>query len=362
MNSHKKSQLLWTLREMLVVNIAAGLVGFLTHVSLYHATRSLILTSLAQSESISFLIGTPLVLVMARYQLTFARRRFAVNLLLLGVTAVGCAIAANLVFDAVSVALGFLRPNQFWDEFFLRIQTSLILALSITLGVFVIRWLRMEVESATLQLRTRQLEQERAGKLAVEAQLASLESHIRPHFLFNTLNTISSLIPEEPKVAESLVGKLAALLRLSMDSKHERVATLERELKIVTDYLEIEQARYGDRLRFRIDVPPELGPGEVPALSIQTLVENSVKYAVGSRYEGAEIRVSACIVDGSLSVAVSDDGPGFTEQAIRPGHGLDNLQRRLATLFGPAARLDISNKAGFTTVTFSLPRTAAKTD
>ena len=362
MDSRKRSHWLWILRQIIVVDIAAGVVGFLAHVSLYHATRSQILTALAKSLSLAFLIGTPLVLAMARYHLTFARRRFAVNLLLVGVTAVGCGIAGNLVFDAVSIALGFLPPNQFWDEFWERIPTSLILALSITLGMFAIRWLRLEVESATLQLRTRQLEQERAGKLAVEAQLASLESHIRPHFLFNTLNTISSLIPEEPKVAESLVGKLAALLRLSMDSKHERVATLERELKIVTDYLEIERARYGDRLRFRIDVPPELGSGEVPALSIQTLVENSVKYAVGSRYEGAEVRVSAAIVDGSLSVAVSDDGPGFTEQAIRPGHGLDNLQRRLAGLFGPAARLDISSKAGFTTVTFSLPRTAAKTN
>jgi sensor histidine kinase YesM len=349
------------LREIVVVNIAAGLVGFLAHLSLYHATRSQILTSLAQSESLSFLIGTPIVLAMAGYQSTFARRRFTVNLLLVGATAVGCAVGGNLVFNAVSIALGFLPPNQFWEEFFVRIQRSVMVALSITLGVFIIRWLRMEIESATLQLRSRQLEQERAGKLAVEAQLASLESHIRPHFLFNTLNTISSIIPEEPKLAESLVGKLATLLRLSLDSKHERVATLERELKIVTDYLEIERARYGDRLRFRIDVPLELRSGEVPALSIQTLVENSVKYAVGSRYEGAEIRVSASVVDGSLSVAVSDDGPGFTEQAIRPGHGLDNLQRRLAALFGPAARLDISNTAGFTTVSFSL-RTVGKAD
>src|SRR5215469_10494794 len=138
MSSRKRSQLLRTLREIMVVGIAAGFVGFLTHVSLYHATRSQILTSLAQSESISFLIGTPLVLAMARYQLTFARRRFATNLLLLGVTAVGCAIAGNLVFDAVSIVLGFLHPNQFWEEFWLRIQRSLIIALAITLGMFVI--------------------------------------------------------------------------------------------------------------------------------------------------------------------------------------------------------------------------------
>src|SRR5262245_42567846 len=175
MDSRKRSHLLWILRQIIVVDIAAGLVGFLAHVSLYHATRSQILTALAKSGSLAFLIGTPLVLAMARYHSTFARRRFAVNMLLVGATAVGCATAGNLVFDTVLVALGFLRPNEFWDEFWLRIQTSLILALSITLGLSVIRWLRMEVESTTLQLRTRQLEQERAGKLAVEAQLASLE-------------------------------------------------------------------------------------------------------------------------------------------------------------------------------------------
>src|SRR5262249_40282034 len=211
MDSRKRSHLLWILCQIIVVDIAAGVVGFLAHVSLYHATRSQILTALAKSLSLAFLIGTPLVLAMARYHLTFARRRFAVNLLLVGVTAVGRAIAGNLVFAAVSIALGFLPPNQFWSEFCERSPPSLILALRIMLGMFVIRWLRLEVACAAVQLRTRQPEQERAGKLSAEAQLASLESHIRPRFLFTSPNAISSLFPGEPKVAESLVGKLAAL-------------------------------------------------------------------------------------------------------------------------------------------------------
>lgn len=361
MNSRKRTYFLRTLREILILNITAALVAFLARVSLYHATGSQILASLSQSLAISFFIGTPIVLLMVRDEPSFAGRRLSVNLLRLGLYAVGSAVGGNLAFNALSIIMGSLAPNEFWDAFWLRIQMSIILALSITFGVFVIRMLHSEIQSATLQLRNKQLEQERASKLAAEAQLASLESHIRPHFLFNALNTISSLIPDEPKVAESLVGKLAAVLRLSLDSKHERLATVERELKIVTDYLEIERARYGERLRFQIDVPAELRSVQVPALSIQTLVENSVKYAVGSRYEGAEIRVSASVVNGELCVAVSDDGPGFTEQAIRRGHGLDNVQRRLTALFGPAARLDISNKTGFTTVTLSLPRTVGKT-
>jgi LytS/YehU family sensor histidine kinase len=92
---------------------------------------------------------------------------------------------------------------------------------------------------------------------------------------------------------------------------------------------------------------------QVPALSLQTLVENSVKHAVAARFEGAEIRVAAFERDGAVWVEVSDDGPGFTEQAIVPGHGLDRLRQRLAALFGPTARLEIR---GGPTVSFSVPR------
>jgi LytS/YehU family sensor histidine kinase len=244
------------------------------------------------------------------------------------------------------MALGLVPQGYLWVSFWARIQFAAVLALSMGIGALGYGVLRNQLEATTL-------EQERARKLAVDAQLASLESHVRPHFLFNTLNTISSLIPEDPKRAETLVGKLAAVLRLSLDSNQARLGSLERELKIIGDYLEIERARYGERLRFRIDVPPELRPVEVPALSLQTLVENSVKHAVGSRFEGAEIRVAAFERGGSVFVQVSDDGPGFTEKAILPGHGLHNLQQRLVTLFGPGARLEIQ---GSGTVSFCVPR------
>jgi len=178
---------------------------------------------------------------------------------------------------------------------------------------------------------------------------------VRPHFLFNTLNTISSLIPEDPQRAESLVGKLAGLLRFSLDSTQERVSSLERELKVVGDYLEIERARFGDRLRCQIDVPAELRSIEIPALALQTLVENSVKYAVASRSNGAEIRLTARPLAECVRVEVSDDGPGFTEACIRPGHGLDNVQRRLAALFGSAATMEIIKSGDFTSVSLSLP-------
>jgi LytS/YehU family sensor histidine kinase len=108
-------------------------------------------------------------------------------------------------------------------------------------------------------------------------------------------------------------------------------------------------------------VPSEFRSAAVPALSLQTLVENSVKFAVGTRSDGAEIHITAFPRDGFIYVEVSDNGPGFAAQDIRPGHGLDNLQRRLTALFGPPAKLEISKKGEFTAVSFCLPQTDGKT-
>src|SRR5688500_2630516 len=118
----------------------------------------------------------------------------------------------------------------------------------------------------------------RAQYETAQARLSSLESRVRPHFLFNTLNSIMALIPEDPAAAERVTGKLAALLRYSLDATGHSTVRLEQELKVATDYLEIEKTRFGDRLRYTIDVPDALMQFEVPPFSLQTLVENSVKY------------------------------------------------------------------------------------
>jgi signal transduction histidine kinase len=324
-----------TLRRVLIFDVAAGLLAWLLTINFYHSTGPQILERLIRSMASAFFIATPTVLVVPRFSTRMLRRRFPINWILLVLSILGCAAGGSLAYNVTALVFGFERPGEFRNLFATHVQISAILALSLGIGMSAYQMLRTE---------------------STAARLASLESHVRPHFLFNALNTISSLIPEDPKLAEALVGKLASLLRLTLDSGEARVAPLEREIRIVSDYLEIEHARYGDRLRFQIDVPEHLRSAEVPALSIQTLVENSVKHAVGSRFEGAEIRVKAFERGGSVIVEVSDDGPGLTAQAIRPGHGLDNLQRRLTALFGSAARLEITNDGGFAAVSFRLPR------
>jgi LytS/YehU family sensor histidine kinase len=211
------------------------------------------------------------------------------------------------------------------------------------------------LESVKEQLHVRQIAEERERKIAAEARFASLESRVHPHFLFNTLNSISALVREDPAEAERMIERLSTLLRYSLDSEVAGVVALREELRIVRDYLEIEKVRFGDRLRYRIDADPAAELQQVPALSVQTLVENSVKYAVGAMQQGAEIVVLARFQNGRLRVEVSDDGPGFEPaSSMKPGHGLDLLRQRLISLFGSSASLEMTARDGRTMVLISL--------
>jgi LytS/YehU family sensor histidine kinase len=195
--------------------------------------------------------------------------------------------------------------------------------------------------------------------MALEARLATLQSRLHPHFLFNTLNAISALIHDDPDRAERTVERLAALLRFSLDATQEAVIPLGDELKIVGDYLEIEHTRLGDRLSYAVKTHPAVTACAVPPLAVQTLVENSIKHAIAPRPDGGHVCVEACPAGDRLLVSVWDDGPGFQAADIRPGHGLDNLQARLAARFGATARLSIERHAGRTLVSVSLPCTVS---
>jgi two-component system sensor histidine kinase AlgZ len=237
-------------------------------------------------------------------------------------------------------------------------RLSVFLTLVIGTARVVFERIQGQLENTRLKLRTEELEHERALKLATEARLTSLEARLHPHFLFNTLNSISSLIPADPERAERMVERMAALLRFSLDAHQGGLVTLERELKIVRDYLEIEQARLGQRLRYQLDAGAELMDCALPPLSVQTLVENSIKYAVAPERQGGEIRVQAGRRNGCLQIGVADTGPGFTMDSALAGHGLDNLRSRLAALFGNAAELRVERRDGWTTVTLQVPAVA----
>ena len=185
----------------------------------------------------------------------------------------------------------------------------------------------------------------------MQARLSSLESRLRPHFLFNTLNSILALIPEDPRSAEQMTMNLSALLRYSLDSSHESTVRLERELKVTRDYLEIEKARFGARLQYSVDVPEDLMRAKVSSVLSANLVENRVKYG------GSEVRVSARDGGSRLILSVWDSGCGFMDfdEIVKPGHGLDTLRGRLAVVWGADAALEFPRDGEGTTVRISLP-------
>jgi len=270
---------------------------------------------------------------------------------ILGLSAIGCLLAQSLL-----MVLGVVVPQQFWREYFHTLRVALPLAILFGLGAMVHAMLRERVEQAEEKLHEKEIAEERARKLAVEARLRSLESRIHPHFLFNTLNTISSLIAVNPARAEQIVGRLATLLRASLDTSHQPLIPLREELAMVESYLDIERARFGDKLRGSVKVPAELQDAKVPPMSVQSLAENAVKHGITSQTAGGELVVTAAEENGNLRIEVRDTGPGFDLAAIPAGHGLDNLVERLDALFGAKARLNVLRRDGYSVVEMVLPR------
>jgi len=195
-------------------------------------------------------------------------------LVMIAVSGVG-SLAGSLIIRGV---LGWELGNPSLFERSFKVCAIFSLMIGVTIAAF--DRLKGQLEDTKSKLHKEELERERALKLATEAQLSSLESRLHPHFLFNTLNSISSLIHSDPERAERMVERMAALLRFTLDSHNGGLVGFEQEIKIVRDYLEIEQARLGGRLRWGIEINGDFEGVKIPPLSIQTLVENSIKHTV----------------------------------------------------------------------------------
>jgi two-component system sensor histidine kinase AlgZ len=301
-------------------------------------------------------IGLLAALVLPRVGRRIDRARTTARMAVLVAVLTGLAAVGSLLAGGIVTLLGIFPPARALASVWDGLRVSMVITLVFGTSMALYETMRSRLEATTLELRTQELERERAEKLATEARLASLESRLQPHFLFNTLNSISALIQDDPARAERMVERLAALLRFALDATGRSTVPLGEELRIVTDYLEIEQARLGDRLRYVIAVPSELEAVPVPPLALQTLVENSVKHVATPRRAGATIRIEVHADERGVRLAVWDDGPGVRlDGAATAGHGLDNLRGRLAALYGATARLDAATRAGGGVVTIELP-------
>ncbi|MGC8792560.1 MAG: sensor histidine kinase [Bryobacteraceae bacterium] len=193
----------------------------------------------------------------------------------------------------------------------------------------------------------RKLEEQQ--RLLIQARLDALSRQINPHFLFNTLNTVSSLIRTDPDQARAVLYKLSNILRRLL-RKHDNFNALAEELEFIDDYLSIEMIRFGDKLRFDKQVDPEVLDRLVPSMILQPLVENCVRHGLSSKIEGGTIKVRAGLRNGRLYLLVEDDGVGIPEHRLatllEEGIGVSNVNERLKVLFGSDYRMWIDSKPG----------------
>jgi two-component system, LytTR family, sensor kinase len=186
-------------------------------------------------------------------------------------------------------------------------------------------------------------------RLLMQARLDALTSQINPHFLFNTLNSVSSLIRTNPHQARVVVYQLSNILRRLL-RRHDNFSSLREELNFIDDYLSIEVIRFGDKLKFRKDVEPAALDMLLPSMLLQPLIENCIKHGLSSKVEGGSILLRAQRVEDRLHLLVEDDGVGISEADMSTlldrGIGVSNVNERLKVLFGADYRMLIDSKPG----------------
>ncbi len=202
-------------------------------------------------------------------------------------------------------------------------------------------------------------------KLA-RAQLEVLKNQLHPHFLFNTLNAITTLIHTHPEAADRIVTKLGELLRISIDSKNINEVPLRNELEFLEKYIDIQRIRFGDRFRVSMDISPDTPDALVPNFVLQPLVENTVKHVLSKSNKECRLRINSFIENKFLVLEVNDNGPGmdYSHSDIFSGNGgLSNLHERLEQLYGENGEINVQNlPEGGLKVKLKLPYMIEQTD
>lgn len=285
----------------------------------------------------------PFVVALAE-RFPFRRDRWGRALAVHGVAApiaAGAALAADGLLTAAIAGRGRVPFS------FLKIDLAILTYAAIVGATHAVEQYRTARER---KLRATELEAELA-----RAQLETLKMQLQPHFLFNTLNTISGLMREDVEAADVMLAQLSELLRHTFDTTHAQEVPLGEEMAFLSSYLAIQQTRYGDRLHLNVDVPDAARGLLVPALVLQPLVENAIRHGFGARPGTGFVTITARAHGDCLHIEIVDDGPG-PPSPVRDRYGLKNTRSRLRALYGDRASLALQRApGGGAIVTLDLP-------
>src|SRR5437773_3569379 len=194
--------------------------------------------------------------------------------------------------------------------------------------------------------RTSELQQSSLKAQLAQAQLRALKMQVHPHFLFNTLHSISSLVLEDPPKANSMIARLGDFLRLTVENSDQQLVSLQEETEFLRCYLDIEQVRFGDRLTLAFELEPQTLPAQVPHLILQPVVENAIQHAIAPRATRGHIKIEAKRLNSLLRLEVRDNGPGIISNSDlfgAEGVGLSNVRARLHQIYGSEFRFELMN-------------------
>jgi len=239
-------------------------------------------------------------------------------------------------------------------------RVGFLIGTAIALAFFILEaWRETRVRNRENEARMKDLENER-----LQAQISALTAQMNPHLMFNALNTVAALVPTDPAKAEEVVIKLSELYRGVLDSSRKMTHSLATELRLCDAYLSVERARFGDRLKARIEIADSVNPAttEIPALSIQPLLENAIKHGLAPKAAGGEVAILAAADNGTLKIEIHDNGVGLNSAAVSPlkkggaGTGLKNTRDRLKLHYGEGGAFKIyEREQGGTAIQMSLP-------
>jgi len=309
--------------------ISILIAAFLTFTG--HTTKSFVM-NLIVSESFGISICSIIILFLWIFKPEkMASVAFVVSIGIVSGVLIGLQIGSFLLQQMFSVVL-------------MESEKSLLRAiiLPITFGIVISYFFISEVR---LRATREAIQQERIKRLssekeALEANLRLLQAQIEPHFLFNTLSNVLSLIDTEPTKGKSMLVDLIRYLRTSLSRTFPDPITLDQEIDMIKAYLNIQKIRMGERLHFKIELPNALQQLPFPPMLLQPLVENAIKHGLEPKVEGGEITIKATEEDDLIKIEVKDTGLGFSS-SHKAGVGIGNVKERLKLLYGGKGRLII---------------------
>src|SRR5687768_10414412 len=340
------------------IGIVFTLQGYFTS---YRSVKPVYFTDslyLQMTWSYLWALATPLVLYAAS-RLPIERNNWLRSSLL--------HIPLSILLSGIVTALGYVVVWLYWDWpksmpfSFERMGRFVVGNFSEGIGIYLLIALTSYAFSYYRRYREGQLRTLQLEAQLSQAQLQALKMQLHPHFLFNTLHSISALLSNDTASARKMITRLGDFLRLTLDNSGSQEVTLKQEIEFLSCYLEIERIRFQDRLVTRVNVPHQTLDAKVPNLILQPIVENAIRHGIAPRSTPGLIEIGAEQRNGTLRIQVRDNGPGLpthrtSENLFQKGLGLANTETRLERLYGAAHVFDFSNSpAGGLVVTLEIP-------